>query len=95
MCTKLGCKDSLILLSLPMLRRVSKLLSLPISASPTLSNYPPPHFGILVLRIPDTTSTADLVQEVLNALKALAGEDLKDSLFIIQPGRVRRRSSNS
>src|SRR5947209_1896118 len=41
-------------------------------------NFPPPHFGIMVLRLPDTMPTNDLTREVLNALAQLAGQSLAD-----------------
>lgn len=53
--------------------------------------YPPPHAGILVLRLPDTMPTSELIQEVLRALATLGGQNLADVLFIIEPGRMRRR----
>ena len=56
-----------------------------------ITRYRPPHAGIMVLRIPDTASTMVLSREVLNALSALRGQSLKDSLIIVEPGRVRRR----
>lgn len=46
-----------------------------------ITNYPPPHFGIIVLRLPNSTSTADLIQEVLNGLKTLAEHNLMNILI--------------
>src|SRR5579863_4221211 len=45
--------------------------------------YPPPHCGIIVLRLPNSTSTEDLIEEVQNGLKTLEGQDLANGLFII------------
>ena len=56
-----------------------------------ITKYPPPHFGIIVLRLPNSTSTADLIQEVQNALKTLAEQNLTNTLIIIEPGRIRIR----
>lgn len=56
-----------------------------------VTRYPPPHFGILALRLPDTFGTAEVIREVLNALTVLAGQNLADTLFIIEPGRIRKR----
>lgn len=53
--------------------------------------YPPPHFGIIVLRLPNSTPTTNLIQEVQNALTALAEHDLTNTLVIVEPGRVRIR----
>jgi predicted nuclease of predicted toxin-antitoxin system len=54
-------------------------------------NFPPPHFGIMVLRLPETIPTSELTREVLNALAQLAGQSLANTLFIIEPGRLRKR----
>ena len=58
-----------------------------------ITQYPPPHFGIIVLRMPNSTPTADLVQEVQNVLSTLtlSGQELADALFIVEPGRFRVR----
>jgi len=56
-----------------------------------ITQYPPPHFGIIALRLPNSTSTADLIQEVQNALSALSGQELADALFIVELGRIRVR----
>ncbi len=53
--------------------------------------YPPPHFGIIVLRIPNSTPLADLIKEVQNALKSLDGQNLANTLVIVEPGRIRVR----
>lgn len=53
--------------------------------------YPPPHCGIIVLRIPNSTPVADLIQEVLNALNTLKEQSLSDTLVIVEPGRIRVR----
>jgi predicted nuclease of predicted toxin-antitoxin system len=53
--------------------------------------YSPPHFGIIILRLPNKTPTADLIQEVQNALNALAEQSFVDTLIIVELGRVRVR----
>ena len=54
-------------------------------------DYPPPHNGIIVLRLPNSTTIEDLIREVLSALQTLDEEDFANTLFIIEPGRVRLR----
>ena len=51
--------------------------------------FPPPHSGIIVLKLPKKTSVADLVYEVMNAVTTLAGQDLANKVYIIEPGQVR------
>lgn len=53
--------------------------------------YPPPHYGIIVLRIPQNSSTADLIHEVQNALEALSEQSLVNTLVIVEQGRIRVR----
>jgi predicted nuclease of predicted toxin-antitoxin system len=56
-----------------------------------ITQYPPPHCGIIILRLPNKMTTADLIQEVLNGLNTLDGQDLANTLIIIEPGRLRVR----
>jgi predicted nuclease of predicted toxin-antitoxin system len=56
-----------------------------------ITQYPPPHCGIIILRLPNKMTTADLTQEVLNGLNTLDGQDLANTLIIIEPGRLRVR----
>jgi predicted nuclease of predicted toxin-antitoxin system len=58
-----------------------------------VTRYPPPHFGIIVVRLPNMVPPAERVQEVLNALMILEGQRLANTLFIGERGRTRRRSS--
>ncbi len=51
--------------------------------------FPPPHSGTIVLKLPKKTSVADLVYEVMNAVTTLAGQDLANKVYIIEPGQVR------
>lgn len=41
-----------------------------------ITKYPPPHFGIIVLRLPNNTPVADLIREVQNGLITLDGQNL-------------------
>ena len=54
--------------------------------------FQPPHSGIIVLKLPKKTSVADLVYEVMNAVTPLAGQDLANKVYIIEPGQVRLHS---
>ncbi len=56
-----------------------------------ITHYPPPHFGIIVLRLPNSMPTANLIQEVLNGLSALAEQSLANTVVIVEPGRIRVR----
>ena len=56
-----------------------------------ITDYPPPHFGIIVLRLPNSMPTANLIQEVLNGLRALAEHSLANAVVIVEPGRIRVR----
>ena len=53
--------------------------------------YPPPHAGIMVLRLATNAPANEIIQEVQNALQALAEEDFANTLFIVEKGRVRIR----
>jgi predicted nuclease of predicted toxin-antitoxin system len=50
--------------------------------------FPPPHAGIIFLRMPKSMTTIDIIGEVLNALNTLDGQDLSNKVVIIEPGRV-------
>jgi len=54
-------------------------------------HYPPPHHGIVVLRLPTSATTENLIHEVLNALHALNEENFANTLIIVEPGRARLR----
>lgn len=51
--------------------------------------FPIPHSGIIVVRLPNGTSIADIIHEVINALATLSEEDLANKIYIIEQGRVR------
>ena len=53
------------------------------------NEYPPPHPGIFVLRgFLAGSPIVLMVQAVLNALDSLAGMDLSDKVYIIEPASV-------
>ncbi len=54
-----------------------------------IREYGPPHFGIIVLQIPNETPQAERIQEVLNALSTLSGQSLINTLVIVEKGRIR------
>ena len=51
--------------------------------------FPIPHSGIIVVRLPNSTSVAEVVREVLNALTTLTEQDLTNKVFVVEPGQVR------
>lgn len=53
--------------------------------------FPPPHAGMIVARLPETAPLSDRLQEVMNALRALAGQSLENTLVIVEQGRIRVR----
>ena len=54
--------------------------------------FPPgTHEGIIVARLPNDFTTAEVNQELLDALVSLTEQHLKGILVIVQPGRVRVR----
>src|SRR5216684_224259 len=54
--------------------------------------FPIPHSGIIVVRLPNSTSVAEVVREVLNALATLNEQDPTNKVFVVEPGQVRLRS---
>lgn len=50
--------------------------------------FPPPHSGIMVVRLPKKTSVTELVREVMDAVVALEGQDLANKVYIIELGQV-------
>jgi predicted nuclease of predicted toxin-antitoxin system len=48
-----------------------------------------PHSGIIVVRLPNNTSVAEVVREVLNALATLNEQDPTNKVFVVEPGQVR------
>ena len=49
------------------------------------------HHGIIVARFPNEMSTGKINEEVLRGLRELKDEEIKGSLIILEPGRVRLR----
>jgi predicted nuclease of predicted toxin-antitoxin system len=56
-----------------------------------LLEYPPPHAGIVIVRVPDTLSIGQRVDAVASGLASLAGQQRRDALITIEVGRVRVR----
>lgn len=54
--------------------------------------FPIPHSGIIVVRLPNSTPVAEVVREVLNALATLKEQDPTNKVFVVEPGQVRLRS---
>ena len=50
--------------------------------------FPIPHSGIIVVRLPNGSSIADIIHEVINALATLSERDLANKVYIIEQGRV-------
>ncbi len=54
--------------------------------------FPPgTHAGIIIVRVPDELPTSKVNQEMLNALRGLADEELEGLLIVVEVGRVRIR----
>lgn len=51
--------------------------------------YPPPHAGIVLVRLLDTVPVAQRLQVIVSALTALAGQSLANVVVTIEVGRVR------
>lgn len=49
------------------------------------------HRGILVARLPNEVAVGTLNAVILDAVRALADEDLRGSLVIVEPSRIRLR----
>jgi len=56
-----------------------------------IREYRPPHFGIIVTRLPNEMPQAERIQEILNALTTLQGQSLLNTLVIVEPGKIRIR----
>lgn len=52
--------------------------------------FPPPHSGILVVRMPSNTPVPDLVSTILEALGRLAEQELTNKLYVLEPGKIQR-----
>lgn len=53
--------------------------------------FPPPHGGIIALRLPNSVQTADRIQRLLDALASLSGQDLSSIVVVVDQRRVRVR----
>jgi predicted nuclease of predicted toxin-antitoxin system len=56
-----------------------------------LLEYPPPHAGIVIVRVPDTLAIAHRIEVIATGLAGLAGQPRQDALITIEAGRVRVR----
>lgn len=56
-----------------------------------LRAHPSDHGGILIINFPNETSTGELTAALLKALESLTDTDLKGSLVIVEPGKIRIR----
>jgi hypothetical protein len=53
-------------------------------------NYPPSHYsGIAVLRLPQTTSSEDLLQTIQTLASGLKRNPIAGNLWIVEKGRIR------
>jgi len=57
----------------------------------SLLHYPPPHAGIIVVRLPDDLPILRRIEIIVAALKQLPQQMLNDTLITIEAGRVRVR----
>jgi predicted nuclease of predicted toxin-antitoxin system len=46
--------------------------------------FPPPHSGIIVVKMPQNTPIADIVMAVLNALHGLTKQDLVNRVYVVE-----------
>lgn len=56
-----------------------------------ITRFPPPHAGIIIVRLPNSASTPERIQEVLGVLSQLSGQILADTLVAVQQGRFHVR----
>lgn len=54
-----------------------------------LQAYPPPHAGIVLIRLPDQMTIANKINIILAALASLTGQPLADAVVTVEPGRTR------
>jgi predicted nuclease of predicted toxin-antitoxin system len=53
--------------------------------------FPPPHGGIIALRLPNSVQTSDRIQRLVDALPSLSGQDLSSVVVVVDQRRVRVR----
>lgn len=53
--------------------------------------YPPPHAGIVSVRLPEHLPIAERVRMIVEGITGQAGQSFRNTIFIITPGRVRLR----
>lgn len=56
--------------------------------------YPPPHAGIIIVRLPDTFPILNRLRAILNALTTLEHQPLRDTVATIEMGCVRVRGAS-
>lgn len=56
-----------------------------------IRQYPPPHGGLIVARLPDTLPIARRVEIILTGIAAVANEPLQNKVVTVEVGRVRIR----
>jgi predicted nuclease of predicted toxin-antitoxin system len=56
-----------------------------------IRTYPIPHFGIVIVDVPDNITVTTFIQTVVDSLNSLAGQSLTHAVVTIAPGRVRVR----
>jgi uncharacterized ubiquitin-like protein YukD len=57
----------------------------------SLLQYPPPHAGMIVVRLPDDLPIRRRIEIIVTSLKQLPQQALNDTLITIEVGRVRVR----
>lgn len=53
--------------------------------------FPPPHAGIIALRLPNSVQTAARIQRLLDTLASLSGQVLSSAVVVVDQRRVRVR----
>ncbi len=56
-----------------------------------ITRYPPPHCGIIILRLANNTSIADMLHELQNGLNTFGEQALTGVLLVVEKGRIRVR----
>jgi|SRR5689334_5292915 len=53
--------------------------------------YPPPHAGIISVRLPEQLPIAERVRMIVEGITRQSGQSFRNAILIISPGRVRLR----
>ena len=51
--------------------------------------YSTPHFGIVIVDVPDNITVIMFMRRIIDSLNSLAGQSLANAVVTIAPGRVR------